>query len=227
MRELAICESAIALLELVADSSASASAFALAILALALALLPFALSSVVTTLLHALLLSPTAILATLGRVGKALVIPELLIPSRVEEVLRTIRAIDGDVFPLLFLRRRSLSLLLGCRLLRLLDLLLFLFFLRDLLLLCLLLLLGLNLLLLGSLVGLLLLLPFKVLTNSLIRSGVVGGMDDDDHFRDHRRGRRIVPQAVFRSTPHDGMIARTEKHILVVHLENERTLLAF
>mmetsp|Transcript_97902 Transcript_97902/g.263079 ORF Transcript_97902/g.263079 Transcript_97902/m.263079 type:complete len:209 (+) Transcript_97902:230-856(+) len=140
MRELAICESAIALLELVADSSASASAFALAILALALALLPFALSSVVTTLLHALLLSPTAILATLGRVGKALVIPELLIPSRVEEVLRAIRAIDGDIFPLLFLRRRSLSLLLGCRLLRLLDLFLFLLFLRDFLL-CLLLLL--------------------------------------------------------------------------------------
>mmetsp|Transcript_72324 Transcript_72324/g.190693 ORF Transcript_72324/g.190693 Transcript_72324/m.190693 type:complete len:210 (+) Transcript_72324:251-880(+) len=143
MRELAICESAIALLELVADSSASASAFALAILALALALLPFALSSVVTTLLHALLLSPTAILATLGRVGKALVIPELLIPSRVEEVLRTIRAIDGDIFPLLFLRRRRCrSLLLGCHLRWLLDLLLFLFFLRDLLLLCLLLLCG-------------------------------------------------------------------------------------
>mmetsp|Transcript_16868 Transcript_16868/g.42448 ORF Transcript_16868/g.42448 Transcript_16868/m.42448 type:complete len:209 (-) Transcript_16868:42-668(-) len=140
MRELAICESAIALLELVADSSASASAFALAILALALALLPFALSSVVTSLLHALLLGPTAILATLGRVGKALVIPELLIPSRVEEVLRTIRAIDGDIFPLLLFRRRCRSLLLGCHLRWLLDLLLFLFFLRDLLL-CLLLLL--------------------------------------------------------------------------------------
>ena len=62
MRELAVREVAIALLELVADAAAAALALALAVLALALALLPLALALAVVAALHALLLRPAAVL---------------------------------------------------------------------------------------------------------------------------------------------------------------------
>ena len=76
MRELAIGELAVALEELVAATAAATLALALTLaLTLALALLAFALSSVIVAL-HALLLSPAAILATLGCLSEALAPPE-------------------------------------------------------------------------------------------------------------------------------------------------------
>ncbi|CAE8590042.1 unnamed protein product [Polarella glacialis] len=97
MRELAICEAAIARLELVADSAAATLALALAAV---LALLSFSLASGIISL-HALLLSPAAILATLGCLSEALVPPKLLLSDRVNPVLRAVCAFVGVIFPLL------------------------------------------------------------------------------------------------------------------------------
>mmetsp|Transcript_105315 Transcript_105315/g.278128 ORF Transcript_105315/g.278128 Transcript_105315/m.278128 type:complete len:285 (+) Transcript_105315:251-1105(+) len=79
-----------------------AALLALAFLALVLALLSFALSAIIVSL-HALLLCPSAILATLRRLSEPFTPPELLIVSRVNPLLRAIYALVGIVFPLLVL----------------------------------------------------------------------------------------------------------------------------